>query len=312
MSKAKQKKIIWAVDPYGDAKVQASAASLAHSLSLHSDVEVVYVHGTSGLPFEVERVRKESVRFGLSRAQDRLNKMLSEFKYKPKKKPHILAHESVYVRMDVKTLVSYAKKKKADAVLVSTNAKTGFMRQVLGSFSETLVLESAIPTMIVNPKAKVDTKPGVILFPTDFSNLSWKAFQQVVSFARSTNASIKLFHQYWGGEAQDVPSDVSYFKDDRWLEGDSLLDEDLQKIKKTLLKWLAFAKKQNVKCSHEIKFGLRNIADATLELAKKENTWMIAMATVTGPLAATFIGSNARWIVRSANCPVWVLYVEGK
>lgn len=307
MSKAKRKKIIWAIDPYGEAKVQASAASLAHSLSLHNDVEVVYVHGRSGFPLEKEQA---AIRFGLSRVEKQLNQILSDLNFKAQRKPRILAHGSEYVRTDVKVLVSYAKKVKADAVLVSTNARSGFIKQALGSFSETLVLESAIPTMIVNPQAKVGSKPGTILFPTDFSDLSWKAFQQAVSFAKATKAKIKIFHQY-RGEPQSIPNSVSYFKNDRWLEGDRLLDGDLQKIKSNLSKWLSWTKKQNVKCDHVIQFGLKNIADATLELAKKERPWMIAIPTVMGPIAATFLGSNARWIVRSANCPVWVLHVEG-
>jgi nucleotide-binding universal stress UspA family protein len=304
---AGKKKILWAIDPYGDAKIQASAASLAHSLSLHNVVEVVCVHGRSGFPIVKEQ---SAIRFDLSVVEKKLNQMLSDLKFKPQRKPQILAHGSEYVRSDVKTLVSYAKKMKADVVLVSTNARVGFMRQALGSFSETLVLESAIPTMIVNPKAIVESKPGTILFPTDFSDLSWKAFQQVVSFAKATKAKVKILHQYQG-ESQSIPQGVSYLKNDRWLKGEQLLDDDLQKIKSSLSKWLSWTKKQNVKADHVIQFGLKNIADATLELAKKERTWMIAMATVTGPVAATFLGSNARWIVRSAICPVWVLYVEG-
>lgn len=262
-------------------------------------------------PFDSKQEQKENVRFGLARAETQLNQILAELDFKPRKKSKILAHGSGYVRADVKTLVSYAKKIKANAILVSTNARTGFIRQAMGSFSETLVLESAIPVMIVNPKAKVALRAGTILFPTDFSDLSWKAYQQVTSFAKATNASVRIFHQYQG-ESQSVPPGVSYFKNDHWLEGDLLLDDDLQKIKLKLKKWLVWTKKQNVKCTHEIKFGPRNVADATLALAKKDHVWMIAMASVTGPIAATFLGSNARWVVRSAHCPVWVLYVHGK
>ncbi len=309
MSKSKRKKIIWAIDPYGKAKVQASAASLARLLSLHNDVEVIYVHGHSGSSIAKEQ---SAVRGGLSRVDKQLDKILLKLKFKPRRKPLVLVHDSDYLRTDVKTLVSFAKKAKADAVLVSTNARVGFIRQALGSFSETLILESAAPTMIINPKAKVRSKPGTIIFPTDFSDLSWKAFQQVVSFAKATRANIKIFHQYQG-EARSILDCVYCFQKERWLERDNrLLNNNLQRVKSNLTKWLNWTKKQNVKCDHIIQFGSKNIADATLELAKKHNAWMIAMATIIGPIAANFLGSNARWIVRSANCPVWVLYVEGK
>lgn len=308
MSAKKQKKIIWAVDAYGDSKAQSTAAELAKLLNQQHNVEVVYIHGSSGFPIEKE---KAAVRFGLAGAEKQLKKILKELNFKPDKKPEILAHESGYVRADVKTLVSYAKKIKADAVLVSTNARAGFIRQVLGSFAETLILKSAVPTMIVNPKARVAAQPGTILFPTDFSNPSWQAYQQVVSFAKIMNANIRIFHQYQGAQ-QSVPKSVSYFKNDRWLKGDQLLDKDLQQIKLKLSKWLTWATKQNVKCTYDIKFGLKNTADATLESARKDHVWMIAMASVTGSMTAAFLGSNARWVIRSARCPVWVLYAKKK
>lgn len=308
MSKLSKKKLIWAIDPFGDAKVQAPAATLARSLDDRVEMEVVYVHGRSGFPVESD---ERAIRFGLVDAEDRIEKIFRDLKFSPRRPPKIIAHNSQYVRSDVRALVSYAKKAKACAVLVSTNARAGFMRQALGSFAETLILESSIPTMIVNPKAKVESRPGTILFPTDFSDLSWKAFQQVVSFAKATKATVRIFHQYQG-DAQSVPQEVAYFRNDRWLEGDRLLDSGLQRVKLKLKKWMAWTKKQHVKCDHIIKFGLRNIADATLEEAKREKVWLIAMATVTGPIAAQFLGSNARWIVRAANCPVWVLYVHGK
>lgn len=306
MSIEKHKKIIWAVDAYGDAKVQASAAALAKIFSKNNDVQVVYIHGSSGFPVEG---KKTAIRFGLSRTEYQLKKILNELDFKPPKKPKILAHGSTYVRSDVKTLVSYAKKIKADLILLSTNARIGFMRQALGSFAETMILESKVPTMIVNPKAEVTLQPGTILFPTDFSNSSWKAFQQVVGFAKATDAKVKIFHQYQG-EQQAIPHSVTYFHSNRWLKGNSLQDKDFQKIKVKLSKWLNWSKKQNIKCDHIIKFGLKNIADATRELARKERVWMIAMATMTGSITSTFLGSNARSLVRSARCPVWVLFVK--
>lgn len=308
MKKDRTKKIIWALDPYGNSKIQSSAATLARSLSSQNDVEAVYVYGRSGFPGETEQA---AIRFDLEQVEKKLSKMLDDFKLPSQAQARILAHGSESVRADVKTLVKYAQKTKAEAILVSTNARTGFFQKVLGSFAETLVLESAIPVMTVNPKAKVSVKPGTILFPTDFSGMSWEAFQHVVNFAKSSKASIQILHQYQG-KSQSIPKGVSYYKDNHWLKGEKLLDKELQQVQASLSKWLLWAKKQNVKCEYIIQFGFKNIADATLDLAKKETPWMIAMATITGPVAAAFLGSNARKIVRSAECPVWVLYVEEK
>jgi nucleotide-binding universal stress UspA family protein len=298
------KKAIWAVDPFGDPRTQSAAATLAQVLNRAAPVEAVYIHGSS--PIESD---KAAIRAGLLKAESKLKEFLKKIGFKGKSQ--ILAHGADYVRAEVKTLTSYAKKSKADVVLLSTKARSGLLRQILGSFAETLMLESSVPTMIVNPKAKVSATPGIILFPTDYSDLSLVAYKKLLNFAKDIGASVKLFHQYQG-EIQSLPKNVAYYRSDKWLEAEDLLDDELIEVRKKINKWFALAKKQGVPCHHTIKFGLKNIADATLELAKKENPWMIAMASVTGPVAATFLGSNARWVVRDARCPVWVMHVAKK
>jgi len=222
---------------------------------------------------------------------------------------HILAHGSDYLRSDIKSLIKYAKKQKASSILVSTNAHKGFRRYLMGSFAETLILESDVPTMVVNPKAEVSEKPGLILFPTDFSAPSLEAFQQILQFAKSVGAKVRIFHQFQGG-FQQVPKEVIYLADDQWKTSEALLDPSFRKVRGQLNKWLRMAKRTKVACDSQIQFGLRNIADATLQAAKKDKAWMIALASVTGRISASFIGSHARWIVRAAECPVWVVHVE--
>ena len=298
------KKIIWALDPYGDLELQASAKTLVETLSKSATVEVVHVHGRSGFLIES---KKQSIRWGLADAQEKLQKYLKQMGFKGPSQ--ILASSASSVRAEAKTLASYAKKSKADVVLLTTKARTGILRQVLGSFAETLILQSLMPAIIINPKAKVSQKPGTILFPTDFSDSSHKAFKKVVHLAKTTGAKIKLFHQYYG-EEQNIPSNTSYFQGIKWVEGDELLEDDLRLLKSRAKKWLAYAEKEQIQFDITLKFGRRNIADAILDIAKKEKTWMIAMASVTGAFTATFLGSNARWVVRDAMCPVWVMHVE--
>lgn len=304
------KKFLWAIDPYGDVKTQSLVATLVKTLSEKITIEPVYVHGQSGFPFEAN---EKSVRFNLAEIEQTFKETIKALEFKSDQAPTILAHDSAYLRAAVKTLVSYAKKVNAAAILVSTHARTGIMRYVLGSFVETLILESSVPIMIVNPKTKIEARPGIILYPTDFSDLSWTAFQEVASFAKLIDAQIRIFHQYQG-EAQSIPEDVNYFHNNHWLSGEHLLDKELQEVKIKLKKWLSWCEQHNIACDHSIKFGLKNIADATLAEAKKEKVWMIAMATATGRVAAAFPGSNARWVTRAALCPVWILHVptEGR
>lgn len=209
------------------------------------------------------------------------------------------------------TLLEYAKKTRAELIIASTNARSGFLRHVLGSFAETLVLSSTVPVVVVNPAAKVVMKPGTILFSTDYSEYSWLAYKRAVDFAKVTNANILLFHQYQG-DTQEVPETVEYFSKNKWVDKTHLLDQKFKNVKANEAKWIVWTKKQKVKCKSVIGFGLRNISDAAIDQAKKERAWMIAMASKTSSFPANFLGSNARWTLRAAHCPVWILYTNDK
>lgn len=302
------KKVLWAIDPYGEIKAQRPAAEMAKALAKTCDVEVVYVYGT--LAFLAE-AGKESIRFNIADAEARLKKTLEQLKFSSSKAPKILAHGSDSVRSHVLTLLEYARKKKSQMILVSTNARAGFLRHVLGSFAETLTLSSTVPVLVINPNAKVAPKPGTIVFPTDFSAYSWQTYKKAVDFAKTTNANILIFHQYQG-DPQDVPETVEYFAKNKWVDRTHLYDQKLNDAKANEAKWIAWTKKQKVKCRSVINYGIKNISDAAIEQAKKEEAWMIAMASKTSSFPASFLGSNARWTLRAAHCPVWILYTNGK
>lgn len=299
-------RIVWALDPYGSSSVQRPAAKLAGILSQTMNLELVYVHGRGGFPMEPDRA---AIRAGLAHAEKELEKTLKDLRFKAQRPPRILAHGSEYVRADVKMLSRFARRLKADAILVGTQARTGLARHALGSFAETLLLESSVPTLIVSAKAQVRPRPGAILFPTDFGAASWKGFKKVVSFAKSVGASIDLFHQYQG-IPQTIPKEVLFFKGNHWLEGENLLEANLRRARMKSARWVKWSRARGVVCRPMLEFGWKNISDATLALAKKRNSWMIAMVSVTGPVASAFLGSNARWIVRRSTCPVWVQYVS--
>ena len=85
------------------------------------------------------------------------------------------------------------KKTKADAIAVSTHSKEGMDHFLLGSFAETLIHHSTIPVIAVNPRTKPHASCKNILFPTDLSAESRKAFLKMIPLAKSWEAKVTVF-----------------------------------------------------------------------------------------------------------------------
>ena len=96
------------------------------------------------------------------------------------------------VTASVDSLIRFAMEENASLILVSSRARKGIDRIVLGSFAETLVLRSPIPVFVANPTTKAHQKLTTILYPTDFSAASKKGFDRVVTMAEKSTLQLRL------------------------------------------------------------------------------------------------------------------------
>ncbi|HAZ11573.1 MAG: hypothetical protein A2X86_21655 [Bdellovibrionales bacterium GWA2_49_15] len=303
-------KIIWAIDAFGEEKFQLNVAAFLRNFTgtLKAKISPVFILSMSGAPGPTD---KKAILDRLAKAEEGLHGILKKCRLRSLIPEKILVQSGAgFIRNDVKALLAYAKSTHAQAIVVSTHAKKGVERLFMGSFAETLLLSSTIPIMSVNPSVSKIKKIRSILFATDFGPASQIAFKSVLIFARQLKAKVIIFHQQ--EEANEaVEANVLSPKEGKWsLATAEFLQETLLQSKDQALAWQKLAKTQGVSCSSYFGHGNRNIADSTIETALKTKADMIAIASRRGPIASTFIGSTARWLVRSAPCPVWVLHVS--
>lgn len=309
-SKKKLKKILWAVDAFGDKTIQGRISKILKpmTMGLNANVEPVYVLSASGFPGTVNR---EGVIEHIPLADKKLNELVKKSTLQKIDDPKILVQESAgSVRKDVSNLLSYAMECRAEVIVVATQAKSGFERLFMGSFAETLLLSSQIPVITVNPHGKIPAKIASILFVTNFSKESEIAFKKILDFAKQLQAKVTLFHQH-DCEKQDIPKNVLSRTKTKWTEAENeFLSKENLAIKKKAGAWQALAEASKVPCDVHFEFGLRNTADAAIEAARKINVDLIALASTKGSVVSALVGSTTRWLVRSAPTPVWVLHIS--
>ncbi len=220
---------------------------------------------------------------------------------------HLIKQEGHSVTAAAKELLSYALEDGAHMIVVSSHARKGLGRILIGSFAETLVLHSPLPVLVVNPqsKAKSAVKLKRVLFPTDFSDMSKKAFQRTVSLSAQTGMAILLFHKIQYLNPEFGPLYLFPAVDAQSLK------EVRDSYKAEAQKWIDYAEQRGVKVTFHLDTSNGRPLDEILRAAKKlGNTAMIAMASQSGGVGAVVMGSLTRQVLREAPCPIMVLHPE--
>lgn len=298
------RKVIWAVDPFAKDKslqLRTLKAIEAFAQGIEAKIEPVCVVSPDqiGIPLGVfdncagfHQVEAETILLQW------LNGMPSE-SLEPLK---VLTHKDFSTRGCVRTLLDYAHEAKADLVALSSHTKRAWQRLFVGSFAESLMLHSDIPLYVYTPRSKVSGRFEKILFPTDFTPASDHAFDQLLPLARAKGACILLYYklEYLLPQTVDAinfnPTYVSYIREDE--------------LAKTALarNWVARAADAGVNAEAIVDDKPGFITESILNLARKRDVDMIAMASSSGGMSAVLLGSIARQVLRKAACPVWVLH----
>ncbi len=205
----------------------------------------------------------------------------------------------------VDALIQFAIEENASLILVSSSARKGIDRLVLGSFAETLVLRSPVPVFIVNPKSKTHQKVTTFLYPTDFSPESKKGFDRVLNLARTLGIKILLFHKIL----------LPYSNPDLGMGLPPVSKESLRRIKADAKKfansWARRAELSGVRTKVHIDVTGEPALDSILKLSKRLGAKvMIAMTSQSGKWRAAILGSLTRQVLRTASCPVLVVHSD--
>ncbi|MEK6706411.1 MAG: universal stress protein [Bdellovibrionota bacterium] len=302
------KRVIWAVDAFDEKSVvQRRVAQVARKLQSIANVTVEPVYVMT--PTELNLSSEYSVpwiQHYRPAAERALFSLVKALGVKTQEKPKVLIQNFASTSQAVSSLELYAVHTGTDLILVGSHGKTGMKRLLLGSFAETLLLQSRVPVMVVGHEARVLYDFKQIFFPTDFSKHAEKVFRIAVALARTIKAKMTLYHS--------VPSPVEpvfqsgvYLLGGAWVPVFDYFSRETEHRKHHAEAWVRWASHNGVNVELVIEAKGGNLAHSIVRAAKKSHTGLIMMAAKSGPVAATIIGSTTRQVVRSSYCPVWVL-----
>ena len=274
---------------------QASALARLHDAKLHIlHIEVLHeVSPIAGSPF------KKAEQLGRRIAEEHAEElaMLSDLSIHYASTQNIAAAPSI---------LQYAKQYNIDIIIAGTHGRRGIGRIFLGSVAEELVAKSACPVLITGASKATSTFGELknILAPVDFSEHAKESLAYARAIGANTAANLHLFHVL-PINSSSVYTDI----------GGLAPVYPQQDLRKRALAQLHKLMDHGTPYQGEIKYALSQglIASETLRYAREIQADMIVIGShgLTG-IKRFMLGSVAAKVIRSAQCPVFVVKSFGK
>ncbi len=195
-------------------------------------------------------------------------------------------------------------------IVVGSHGRQGFQRFILGSFAESLLLQSEVPVYVIGSQCTHTSGVKNILFPTEFGDHSKENFRHVLELAKMFEAEITLFHAI----ARPIESlfDLDtrpkvYNYKGKMLTLEQILEHQVEHQTQRAHRWMDWAQKEGVQANIRIDSSFQAIDKLILDTIDRDNIDLIVMEAQSGPMSAAILGSYTRNVVRSAHCPVYVL-----
>jgi nucleotide-binding universal stress UspA family protein len=208
----------------------------------------------------------------------------------------ILESASGTARSLANVTLQFAREQQADVIVMATHGRKGVSRFILGSFAETLALQSQIPIMTVNPSTKVREKISKILFPTNFAPVYRSAFESAVQQAKLHDASLTLFYKEPVYAYPNASPALFYY-----------LEQEAKEREQVSKEWKAWAENLGVRTELVLDNEPGYLEKTACKKAENEDFDLIAMGTQADTVSLIFMGRAARIIMRNAPCPGWVM-----
>lgn len=296
MKKSPLSKIIWAVDTMEPKEFQKNAQFLIGALTRKAQAAVYPAHVLS-FPYVKAGEPTDYEEAYLALAEKKLRNLPAESDNPQIQDGVVLIDKQGSVRDAVQLLLDYAKKKIAEAIVVSTHSRDAISRLFMGSFAETILLQSDLPVITVNPKTKVRESISKVLFPTTFSKEFRAGFQEAVRLCAALGTG-RLTLLYQEPLIPMVGASHEFFE---------ILEKENQARRYESNLWRDWAQKHGVHIEVHMDNVPNNVAEAIEDYATKHNFDLIVMISETKDADGPRVGSICRKVVRSAECPVWTM-----
>ncbi|MDG0816398.1 universal stress protein [Bdellovibrio svalbardensis] len=305
-------RIIWAMDAFEDNKElnQKMAETLSNLFErTRAEIEPLYLLRENEIVLPTYEVPTWVTDHSRT-AESLFREVLEDYNLPFLQEPHVIPHASQSHSGAAEVLSDYALRTKADMIVVGSHGRQGFQRFILGSFAESLLLQSEVPVYVVGAQCTHTTAIKNILFPTEFGDHSKDNFRHVLEFAKMFQAEITLFHAV----ARPIESlfDLDtrpkvYNYKGKMLTLDQILEHQVEHQTQRAHRWMDWALKEGVPASFRVDTSFQAIDKLILESVDRDGIDLIIMEAQSGPMSAAILGSYTRNIVRAAHCPVYVL-----
>lgn len=303
------RKIIWAFDPFEEESVLSeNAVRTLKTLSERTQaaIQPVYLLSAAELNLSVEFAPAWVDQYRPA-TRAAMKERLSRLDLPNVSEPQVLVQNSGSKRAAIKALSHHAEAEHADMILVSTHAREGVSRFLLGSFAETLLLHSHVPVLVVGPERTQQTGFRKILFPTDLGEYSRSLFEQAVGMAKEMGAKLTVFHAIPSSVEAAINGGLMLFGGG-WTPVRSYFSEEGDQRHRKVEAMVHWANKRGVETDFLIDDQGGSVTTSLIGLAERSDYDLIAMAAESGPITTTLIGSITRQVVRHAPCPVWIIH----
>jgi len=219
--------------------------------------------------------------------------------------PRTLLQASFSCRDSVAGLLDEAHAMGSELIAVGTHGRKGLNRFLLGSFAETLLLESDLPLLVVNPECEPVEKLVHMVYPTDLSEGSLKVLYELLPEIRERDLKVTLYHKLPRTVEAAVSAGAqvfgaSYLPLDRFYKKQKEMAEaQLEQVQSSM-------ESKGVSCLTFLDMEPTPAVDGIAALTDSIEGSFVGIVAQSGPFSSALLGSLVRQVVRTSRVPVWV------
>lgn len=305
-------RIIWAVDAFEDNQVlnQKMAEFLkVYYQTTKAEIEPLYLLRENEIMLPTYEVPTWITDHSKT-AESLFREVLSDYNLPFLKEAKVIPHASQSHAGAAETLSHYAVKSKADLIVVGSHGREGIQRFLLGSFAESLLLQSEVPVCIVGHHSTKTQTAKTILYPTEFGEHSKESYRHLLRLAKTLGSEILLLHVVERPIESLFDLDTRphvYSYKGRMLTLEQIVEHQIESQARKAQLWVDWAQKEGVTAHFFIDSTFKSVDDIVLNSITTHDVDLIAMEAQSGPLSAAMLGSYTRNVARRAPCPVYVL-----
>lgn len=305
----RQRKIIWAFDPYTDiVETWKRSEEALNLLNVNEEfvIEPVYVLGSDMLRW-IGNVTPTQITHIRPYVEKTFAQRLDQVKVKGLKAPEIIESLSGSRRSDIDNFIEYINKQKPELLVLNTHARKGLSRLYVGSFAEYVSIHCEVPTLFINPKMGEIKKLDHVLFPTDFSKHSKKVYKKFLKLYGKTIKDITIFNKILRPINAFAEAGVTALGG-AWVAPEQYLEDERKLRIEDGKKWQALTSDAGVNAILNIDDSLGDVVDAIHDFEQQNSVDLIAMSSESGPIESVVIGSIARGVIRTSTIPVMICH----